>query len=164
MDIKKIKKLIEILELSSISQIEIKEGKDSIKLCKNLPNVITSNFSQLQPNMISAPSIAHNLPSQIDNTSMAPPITVSNLENNSSIHVPIKSPMVGTFYSANSPESKPFVKVGDRIKKGDLLCIIEAMKMFNQIEAEVSGTIEEVLVQSGQPVEFGQPLFNILPE
>lgn len=174
MDIKKIKKLIELLEQSGISEMEIKEGKESIKLCKNLavmpphgqqnsPQMIVSSppfNSNTYANFIAQTSHSHGqnnkeIPSLDTNV---PPAISTNVERPS-----LKSPMVGTFYRAASPDAKPFVSVGDHVNIGQILCIIEAMKMFNQIEAEYAGTIEAILVETGQPVEFGQPLFIITP-
>ena len=175
MDIKKIKKLIELLEQSGISEMEIKEGKESIKLCKNFavtpqhgqqnyPQMIVSSppfNSNTYANFIAQANHGHGqnnkeIPSL--DTNVHPAISTA-VERPS-----LKSPMVGTFYRAASPDAKPFVSVGDHVNIGQILCIIEAMKMFNQIEAEYAGTIEAILVETGQPVEFGQPLFIITPE
>lgn len=180
MDIKKIRKLIELLEQSTITEMEIKEGKDSIKLSKN--SAPLAQHIQQAPQMIVASSppfntdsnnfIAHdNKHNYIANNSISKEISVSeNLNetqgsfNASTERHTLKSPMVGTFYKSASPDAKPFVSVGDHVSIGQVLCIIEAMKMFNQIEAEYAGTIEDILVETGQPVEFGQPLFIINPD
>lgn len=174
MDIKKIKKLIELLEQSGISEMEIKEGKESIKLCKHLP-VMPQHLQQIPQMIVSSPPFNSNTHANFNSnfinhshkhhetstleTSHIHPVVHHNTERPS-----LKSPMVGTFYKSSSPDAKPFVAVGDHVNIGDVLCIIEAMKMFNQIEAEYAGTIEAVLVESGQPVEFGQALFVIKPD
>ncbi len=180
MDIKKIKKLIELLEQSGISEMEIKEGKESIRLCKQIP-VITSHLPQIPQTIVTSPPFGthtqsgiihpnqYHHQSSLDSSILKEAKTSNNSNFNESIiqsseKPSLKSPMVGTFYRATSPEAKPFVALGDRVNIGDTLCIIEAMKMFNQIEAECSGTIESILVESGQPVEFGQPLFSIIPD
>lgn len=136
MDIRKIKKLIELLEESGIAEIEIREGEESVRISRG-------QIAQAAPVAASAPAAQPAAaPAQAAGT-------------------PIKSPMVGTFYRSASPTAKPFVEVGSSIKAGDTLCVVEAMKMFNQIEAETSGTITAILVENGQPVEYDQPLFII---
>jgi acetyl-CoA carboxylase biotin carboxyl carrier protein len=180
MDIKKIRKLIELLEQSTITEMEIKEGKELIKLSKN-PTSLTHHIQQA-PQMIvtSSPPFSSNSNNFIshdtkhnyiasDNISKETPVSDNINESKSSSSVltdqhALKSPMVGTFYKSASPDAKPFVSVGDHVNIGQVLCIIEAMKMFNQIEAEYAGTIEAILVETGQPVEFGQPLFIINPD
>ncbi|ANJ66806.1 acetyl-CoA carboxylase, biotin carboxyl carrier protein [Halothiobacillus diazotrophicus] len=147
MDIRKIKKLIELLEESGIAEIEIREGEESVRIARG------SSVAQgvVQPVMNYAqPAAAPSAPS-------APSESPAPAANGKTI----PSPMVGTFYRAPSPTAKPFVDVGSVVKTGDTLCVIEAMKMFNQIEAETSGTITAILVENGQPVEFDQPLFII---
>lgn len=154
MDIKKIKELIELFEQSGISEMKIKEDKESIKLSKHFPAM---PFPQIPPVVVPSPPFNSH-----KHHSIAPPqpsVSHQSQERNS-----LKSPMVGTFYKSSSPEVKPFVAVGDHVNIGDVLCIIEAMKMFNQIEAEYAGTIEAVVVENGQPVEFGQTLFIINPD
>ena len=156
-DLKKIKKVIELIEQSGISEIEIKEGEESIKICKQQ----TISSGQMQSMVIPSPPFHSNTyPNYINHTKYQsippaePPVEKST----------VKSPMVGTFYRSASPNVKPFVEVGDHVNIGDVLCIIEAMKMFNQIEAEYAGTIKSILVENGQPVEFGQALFTINPD
>ncbi len=170
MDIKKIKRLIELLEQSGISEIEIKEGKESIKLCKSI-QVMAPLQQQMQPMIVSSPPFNSNTHTNFINhhghrSNEAPGSeTSSNQPTQQANERPsLKSPMVGTFYKSASPDAKPFVAVGDHVNIGDVLCIIEAMKMFNQIEAEYAGTIEAILVETGQPVEFGQALFIINPD
>ena len=155
MDIRKIKKLIELLEKSDIDELEIKEGDDSVRISSKSKVPV----AMVQPN-IPLPSVAAPHPA------VAPVPETGNTENKLPIetsHV-IKSPMVGTFYRAPSPESPPFITVGQKIKCGDIVCIVEAMKMMNQIEADKTGTVEEILVDDGEPVEFSQPLISISPE
>lgn len=157
-DLKKIKKVIELVEQSAISEIELKEGEESIKICKNIsPNQAYSMMVQSPPfhSNINHPTHYINEPQQ--------PEPIKSQEASQNKHT-LNSPMVGTFYRSPSPNAKAFVEVGDHVKIGDVLCIIEAMKMFNQIESEYAGTIKSILVETGQPVEFGQPLFIIHPD
>ncbi len=145
MDIRKIKKLIEIIEESGIAELEVKEGEESIRISRYSPNTVVAapvNYAQ-------APQAAC-----ISAVSSAP------CEEKITGHI-VKSPMVGTFYRSASPGSKAFTEVGQPVKAGDTLCIIEAMKILNQIEADKSGTVTQVLVDNAEPVEYGQPLFVI---
>lgn len=146
MDIRSIRKLIEIVEQSDIAEIEIKEGEHNIRISRNTREQV----------MVAAP-IAHAAP--VATMPAAAPVKASVPEEISGHQ--ITSPMVGSFYSASSPDADAFVKVGDQISVGDTLCIIEAMKIMNPIEAEVSGTIKQILAQNADPVEFGQTLFII---
>ena len=152
MDIRKVKKLMEMLEESSLAEMEIIEGEESIRLSKssNIPNQNIVN--QVPSNVIST-----NAPLQATSEQSA---VTEKVEEKISGHE-IKSPMVGTFYEAPSPGSKPFANIGDTVKAGDTLCIIEAMKMLNQIESEKSGVIKAILAENGQPVEFNQVLFIV---
>ncbi len=152
MDLRKIKKLMELLEESGISEIEVKEGEESIKLSKQA-------FVQQPSQQFTSPvvnPVNENIKPQDEDKS-------KNLVEGNDIPDGelITSPMVGTFYRAASPDSKPFVEKGQKVKKGDTLCILEAMKMMNQVNAEIGGTIIEILVDDSEPVEFGQPLFVI---
>ncbi|MCF6287730.1 MAG: acetyl-CoA carboxylase biotin carboxyl carrier protein [Proteobacteria bacterium] len=150
MDIRKIKKLIELLENSSLTELEIVEGKESVKLSRNLPSQVVNNTVPIAP-VIATPQT---------NTTLTPssePVATSNVDDGNIQ----RSPMVGTFYSSSSPEAGPFVKVGQKVKVGDTLCVVEAMKMFNQIESEYEGTVSKVLVENAQPIEFDEPLFVI---
>ena len=149
MDIKKLKKLIELLEESKLSELEIQEGDYSVRLSKGQTHNV--NHMPMPQINYSQPQTSQSIQTQ-ENT--------SNNQPEFSGHT-IKSPMVGTFYRAPSPEAKNFVEVGDVVNKGDTLCIIEAMKMFNQIEADKSGVIKSIEVESAQPVEYDQPLFII---
>lgn len=152
MDIRKVKKLIELLEESGISEIEIKEGEESVRISRHS----TVAAPVIQPHShIGVPSVTE--------VAAAPAVTT---EDTSSATKPIQgyvfeSPMVGTFYRSSSPNAKAFVEVGQNVKVGEVICIIEAMKMFNQVEADKAGVIKEILVDNGQPVEFAQPLFVI---
>ena len=150
MDLRKIKKLIELLEESGIAEIEVKEGEESIKL---------SRASQVQQPMINTQ--AYDVPASISPTIEKPVQKDDSKLGPVSDGDTIDSPMVGTFYRAASPDSKPFVEKGQKVNKGDTVCILEAMKMMNQVTAEQAGTITEILVEDSEPVEFGQPLFII---
>lgn len=144
MDIRKIKKLIELLESSDITELEIHEGEESVRINRHsLPIAIPST-------PIAAPTISSPLKE----------ITAKKEEEIPSGHI-VKSPMVGTLYRSPTPGAKPFVEIGHQVAIGDVLCIIEAMKMFNQIETDKAGTVIAILTESGQPVEYGQPLFVI---
>ncbi len=164
MDIRKIKKLIELLEESSLSELEIVEGEESVRLSRigtsgspvpvhgyQLPGIPAANWS--------APAAVVPGPQVTPAAAPAPP-EVSEEEQMPDGEL-IRSPMVGTFYDSPTPEAEAFVSPGQQIKEGDTMCIIEAMKMFNQIEAELTGTVVAVLVENGQPVEFDEPLFVI---
>jgi acetyl-CoA carboxylase biotin carboxyl carrier protein len=151
MDIRKVKKLIELLDESGIAEIEITEGEESVRISRY-------GHAPAAPQYVSAypgPAAPAPAPSAAAAPSAAP---APEPEEDG---YAVTAPMVGTFYSASSPGSPPFVQVGDRVKQGDVLCIVEAMKMMNQIEAEVSGTIRAVRAQNGDPVEYGQVLFLI---
>ena len=151
MDIRKIKKLIELLEESTLTEIEISEGEESIRLSRSSP---------LDP---AESTTANPLPARLTETLSPSPgsssiaATLEDLPGT----VPVVSPMVGTFYAAPNPESSPYVKTGSEVTLGDTLCVIEAMKIFNHVEAECSGVIRKILKNSGDPVEFGETLFLI---
>ena len=149
MDIRKVKKLIELLEESNINEIEIKEGEESVRISRGAA-AAPVQLAAAAPAAMPAAAVA------------APaPTAQAAAEPQLSGHI-IKSPMVGTFYGAPSPGSPAFVTVGQNVKVGDVICIVEAMKMMNQIEADKSGVIEAILVEDGQPVEFDQPMFTIV--
>lgn len=158
MDIRKIKKLIELLQESNVVDIEIKEGEETIKISRNC-----GQSQAVMPFYHSNMPIMHNTTPNQPATSVAENNDLAPAENQQ--HKPngkiIKSPMVGTFYIAPSPDAKPFVSVGQEINSGDTICIIEAMKMFNRIEAEIKGKVVEILVESGQAVEYDEPLFVV---
>jgi acetyl-CoA carboxylase biotin carboxyl carrier protein len=151
MDIRKIKKLIELLETSGIAEIEIKEGEDSVRITRQTPGGAPMIVSA--PPWNSAPAYGPSLAAPAP-TPAAPAIEAVQG------HL-LRSPMVGTFYRSAAPGSKPLVEVGQRVNPGDPVCIIEAMKMFNQIEADHAGVIARILVENGQPVEYDQPLLVI---
>ena len=148
MDIRKVKKLMELLEQSGMAEIEIKEGEESVKISR------FGNSPQMTPTIVQQPA-AVVTPSQV-----APTTSALDKDSRGSGDL-ISSPMVGTFYSAPSPSAKPFVSVGQHVNKGDTVGIIEAMKIMNQIEADHSGTVVEILVKDGEAVEFGQALIVI---
>jgi acetyl-CoA carboxylase biotin carboxyl carrier protein len=151
MDIRKVKKLIELLEESGIAEIEISEGEESVRISR-YPQGMTVAQAPVMAPMQAASAAPAAAPAQ-----PAPaPTSPSPAADNS-----ITAPMVGTYYSAPAPGAKPFVQVGDEIKVGQVLCIIEAMKMMNQIESEKEGRIVSILARNGEPVEFGQPLFVV---
>jgi len=157
MDIRKVKKLIELLEESGIAEIEIHEGEESVRISRDSPSVPTTFVSAGMP--MAAPAAPAPMPAPAATPPAESPSDSAG-ESKYSGHV-VESPMVGTFYAASSPGSKPFVTVGSSVSVGDTLCIVEAMKMLNQIEADKAGTIKEILAENAQPVEFGQPLFVI---
>ena len=153
MDIRKVKKLIELLEESGIAEIEIKEGEESVRISRQPTGAVASHFP------VYAPPPA---PAAMAAVAMAGPATESSAAAASTTNdYTVQAPMVGTFYSAPAPGAKPFVQIGDEVKVGQVLCIIEAMKMMNQIECDRAGKVTSVLVQNGDPVEFGQALFSI---
>ena len=153
MDIRKIKKMIELLEESGIAEIEIKEGEETLRIARALPFAPPPGYTLTPPAITAAvapsaqPAQAAALPAA------APSPRVGE-------HI-VTAPMVGTYYSAPSPGAKNFVEIGDEVELGQVMCIIEAMKMMNQIESEKAGTVQAILVKNGEPVEFGQPLFII---
>ena len=151
MDIRKIKKLIEMLEASGIAELEITEGEESVRI---------SRYGQTPPMpAMPSPQQAYNpAPPPAASAPAAEAAPASKPAPDGKI---IRSPMVGTFYNAPAPDADPFVKLGDDIKAGDTVCIIEAMKMFNRIEADFGGKIVEILVENGQPVEYDEPLFVV---
>lgn len=150
MDIRKVKKLIELLEESGVAEIEIKEGEESVRISRNAAPVAAA--APVQYTAQPAP-VAASAPAETSTPVSAPAPEISGHQ--------VKSPMVGTFYRSPSPGSKAFVEVGDKVNAGETLCIVEAMKMMNQIEADASGTIKAILIEDGEPVEFDEPLFII---
>lgn len=155
MDMRKIRKLIELIQSTGVAEIEIREGEESVRITREIKNA---------PMMMAAPSMMHAAP--------APAAAEPQTDNGSAHHKPvettpaadkhtIKAPMVGTVYLSSTPGSKPFIDIGQTVKIGDVICLIEAMKMFNQIEADKGGTVTARLVDNGTPVEFNQPLFVI---
>jgi len=152
MDIRKVKKLIDLLDTSNVDEIEIHEGEESVRISRHRPPAMTMATPTAG---LAIPAQAAAIPVHSDAPDAGPAE-----EQLPAGHI-VTSPMVGTFYQAPSPGSKPFVDVGQRVQMGDTVCIIEAMKILNQIEADHSGVIGAILVENGQPVEYGQPLFVI---
>ena len=147
MDIRKVKKLIELLEESGIAEIEINEGEESVRISR-----YGSGAAPAAP--------VHYAPAPVAAAAVAAPAEESSADTIPSGHS-VDSPMVGTYYSAASPGAKNFINIGDSVTEGDTVCIIEAMKILNQIEADKSGVVKAILAENGQPVEFGQPLVII---
>jgi acetyl-CoA carboxylase biotin carboxyl carrier protein len=148
MDLRKLKKLIDLVQESGIAELEITEGEEKVKIVKG--GVVSMAAA---PTAVLAVPAAATTPAPVS-TPAATPEPPEGQEG----HV-VKAPMVGTFYRSSSPDAKPFVEVGQAVKEGDTICIIEAMKLMNEIEADASGTVKAILVENGQPVEYGQPLF-----
>jgi acetyl-CoA carboxylase biotin carboxyl carrier protein len=155
MDIRKVKRLIELLEESGIAEIEITEGEESVRISRQQQGGQTQYYAA-PPAPAPAPQAQESAPA---------PAAADVGGDDSGDGIPdghrVESPMVGTFYRAPSPTSKAFVEEGQQVKEGETICIVEAMKMMNQIEADKSGTVKAVLVENGEPVEYGQPLFVI---
>jgi len=150
MDLRKLKKLIELVEESGISELELTEGEEKVRISRALmPAAPVTHY-------VSAPA-----PAPASASSAAPSSAPQATEAPEETGQVVKSPMVGTFYRASSPDAKPFVDVGSNISSGDTLCIIEAMKLLNEIESEFSGVVKKIFVENGQPVEYGEPLFLI---
>jgi acetyl-CoA carboxylase biotin carboxyl carrier protein len=162
MDIRKIKKMIELLEESGIAEIEIKEGEETLRIARVLPGQPSTTYlaAPMQPaQMIAAPPVA--VAAAVDAAPAdAPAKSGGPLRAGVGEHI-VTAPMVGTYYSAPTPGAKLFVELGDAVEVGQVLCIIEAMKMMNQIESEKAGKVKAIMVKNGEPVEFGQPLFII---
>jgi acetyl-CoA carboxylase biotin carboxyl carrier protein len=153
MDLRKIKKLIDLLEESNLAELEIKEGEETVRLSRIPKGAVTA-----MPAAAPVHQVRVEPPAATSNAPAAPNASAETALPEG--HV-VTAPMVGTFYASSNPEAPAFVKVGQKVKAGDTLGIIEAMKMFNQIESDVSGTVLAVLVESGQPVEFDEPMFVI---
>jgi len=153
MDIRKVKKLIELLEESGVAEIEIHEGEESVRISRQ--NSAPQMFAPAQMGM------PYGMPMAAPEASSAPALDAGSAQPEIPPGHTVNSPMVGTFYRAPSPGASAFVEVGSRVNAGDTLCIIEAMKMLNQIEADKAGTIAAILVENAEPVEYGQPLFVI---
>ena len=145
MDLRKLKKLIDLVQESGISELEVTEGEEKVKIVKSVP----TGSVHLAPTPIPTPAAP-----------AAPPLAAAPASPEIEGHV-VKSPMVGTFYRSSSPGAKPFVEVGDTVKSGDTICIIEAMKLLNEIECDKDGIVKAILVENGQPVEYGEPLVVI---
>jgi acetyl-CoA carboxylase biotin carboxyl carrier protein len=149
MDLRKLKKLIDLVEESGISELELTEGEEKVRISRAL-----MHSAAPVTHYVSAPQATQLAPSALP-TSAAEPVA-AEVEG----HI-VKSPMVGTFYRSSSPDAKPFVDIGSKVAVGDTLCIIEAMKLLNEIESDHAGVIKKILIENGQPVEYGEPLFII---
>ncbi len=153
MDLRKLKKLIDLVEESGIAELEVTEGEEKVRITRALISTQAAHI----PTMIAPVAAPMAAPAAAPATSVETPVAAAAND----LSKAIKSPMVGTFYSAPSPASPPFVEVGQTVNVGDTLCIIEAMKLMNEIEAEKSGVVKKILVENGQPVEYGEPMFII---
>lgn len=147
MDLRKLKKLIDLVQESGISELEVTEGEEKVRIAKQLTAAPIAHQVYAPAPLAAAPT-----PSPASTEPTAPTLPEGHV---------VKSPMVGTFYRASSPDAKAFVEVGDSVKEGQTLCIVEAMKLLNEIESDASGVVKAILVENGQPVEFGEPLFII---
>jgi acetyl-CoA carboxylase biotin carboxyl carrier protein len=151
MDLRKIKTLIDLVEQSGISELEVKEGEEAVRIARHptggMPQFITMQQAPAAP---TAPAAAIGAPAPAAEKPAAPPSAKKHF---------VRAPMVGTFYRSPSPDAKSFVEVGQTVKEGDVICIIEAMKLMNEIDADATGVVKAILVENGQPVEYGQPLF-----
>jgi acetyl-CoA carboxylase biotin carboxyl carrier protein len=154
MDIRKVKKLIELLEESGIAEIEIKEGEEAVRISRMPTGQIMPQYFSAPPAAAAPAAVAAPAPAA------APTESTGHARRKEDPNI-VPAPMVGTFYAAASPTAKPFVALGDDVKEGQVLCIIEAMKMMNQIECDRSGRVTAIMAKNGDPVEFGQPLFVI---
>ncbi len=151
MDLRKLKTLIDLVQNSGISELEISEGEEKIRIAKHLTAAPATT-------MVSMPVAAPAAPAAVSSAPTPAPAAPAAVQAEG--HV-VKAPMVGTFYRASSPDASPFVEVGQTVKAGDTLCVIEAMKLMNEIEADISGVIKAIQVENGQAVEYGQPMFVI---
>jgi acetyl-CoA carboxylase biotin carboxyl carrier protein len=154
MDLRKLKTLIDLVSESNVSELEITEAEGKVRIVKSAPAAAVAQVMAVAP----AAPVAAAPAAVVDAASAAAPAAAAPAEPAGHI---VKSPMVGTFYRASSPGAKPFAEIGQTIKEGEAICIVEAMKILNEIEADKSGTITQILVENGQAVEYGQPLFVI---
>ena len=155
MDLRKLKTLIDLVSESGISELEVTEGEGKVRIVKNAPPVY------VQPSASFAPQLAPSAPAAgVGSLEQAPAAAAQAPAAAAQGHV-VTSPMVGTFYRSPSPGAEPFIQVGDSVKEGQTLCIIEAMKLLNEIESDKAGVVKEILIENGQAVEYGQPLFVI---
>ena len=148
MDIRKVKKLIEMLESSELEVIDIQEGEESVRLVKKQTETVVSHVTQNPADPVTEKTVIGNSQEALSTIKVADGEVIT-------------SPMVGTFYAAPSPGAKPFISVGDEIQEGDIVCIVEAMKMMNEIKSDFSGKVTSVLAENSEPVEFGQALFTV---
>ena len=154
MDLRKLKKLIDLVEESGISELELTEGEEKVRISRQGQPVIQQPQQFHIPQQVAAPIMTENDLTTNESSVVSPQIDEGHI---------LSSPMVGTFYRSSSPESAPYVEIGSAVKKGDTLCIIEAMKVMNEIQSDFSGEIIETLIEDGVSVEFGQPLFKFRP-
>ena len=154
MDLRKLKKLIDLVEESGIAELEVTEGEEKVRIVKHTAMAAPQTYMIPQGAPAMMPTAPREKSSSFDDDDL-------DDETDEPEGEVVKSPMVGTFYRAPSPESAPFVEVGSTVKAGDTLCIVEAMKLLNEIEADFAGTVKAILVENGQPVEYGEPLFII---
>lgn len=154
MDLRKLKKLIDLVEESGIAELEVTEGEEKVRIVKHTAMAAPQTYMIPQGAPAIMPAAPREKSSSLDDDDLDDEADEPEGEV-------VKSPMVGTFYRAPSPESDPFVEVGSTVKAGDTLCIVEAMKLLNEIEADFAGTVKAILVENGQPVEYGEPLFII---
>ena len=152
MDLRKLKTLIDLVAESGISELEVTEGESKVKIVKGAPAGQNQMVMMQAPYASAAPNAAATVTHAAEPTPAAPAEPAGHV---------VKSPMVGTFYRSSAPGSAPFVEIGSSVKQGETVCIIEAMKLLNEIETDAAGVIKQILVENGQPVEFGQPLFII---
>ena len=150
MDLRKLKKLIDLVQESGIAELEITEGEEKVKIVKGGGVSVTPMVAASAPAPAAAPLLAAPAPAPSAAAAAAPAAPEGHV---------VKAPMVGTFYRSPSPDAKAFVEVGGTVKEGDVICIIEAMKLMNEIDSDAAGTVKAILVENGQPVEYGQPLF-----
>ena len=158
MDLRKLKKLIDLVEESGIAEIEVTEGEEKVRITRSVAAPAVQTVYAAAPAPVAAPAAAPTASAPTASAPAAPAAPAAAPANHANAQ---KSPMVGTFYRAASPTSDPFVEVGQTVKEGQTLCIIEAMKLMNEIEAEKSGVVKAILVENGTPVEYGEPLFVI---
>ncbi len=156
MDLRKLKTLIDLVAESGIAEIEVTEGEDKVRIVKHNPAAMAAPMAMPTPTYMAAPAVMPAPVAAAAPAAAAPAPAEDEVKGNV-----VKSPMVGTFYRSPSPGAKAFVEVGQSVKPGDTLCIIEAMKLLNEIEAEVAGEVKQILADNGQAVEYGQPLFVI---
>ncbi len=152
MDISEIRKLIRLVQQSDVTEIEVTEGESTVRISRQ--TMVTA----AAPQPVATSAVVTPAPAAATTT----PVSVAEEATEDEEHV-VKSPMVGTFYAASSPDDEPFVSEGSTVKKGDVLCIVEAMKLMNEIEAEYDGVVQKILVKNAQPLEYGQPIFVITP-
>ena len=157
MDLRKLKKLIDLVQESGISELEVTEGEEKVRIAKHSTGPAPTNYVTQAPVMHAAPAAAAPAPAAAPVAAATPVAAEPSVPEGHEV----KSPMVGTFYRASAPGAKPIVEIGQTVAVGDVLCIIEAMKLMNEIEADAAGVIKAILVTNGEPVEFGEPLFII---